>query len=106
MIWQFGDSLLRSTCAADNPAVGFPFVRVHLQFFSRLREVVGVSEREVDVRQGTKIADLLDILYAGAPALREWDKSILVAAGVEFVGRDYVLQPGDQVSIMPPVQGG
>jgi len=38
--------------------------------------------------------------------LREWDKSILVAAGVEFVGRDYVLQPSDDISIMPPVQGG
>ena len=81
-------------------------MKLHLQFFSRLREVVGVSETEVEVRQGTKIADLLAILYAGTPALREWDKSILVAAGVEFVGRDYVLQPGDQVSIMPPVQGG
>ena len=46
------------------------------------------------------------ILYSRTPALRDWDKSILVAAGVEFVGRDHVLQPDDQISIMPPVQGG
>jgi molybdopterin converting factor small subunit len=46
------------------------------------------------------------MIYSGTPGLREWDKSILVAAGVEFVRRDYVLQPDDEISIMPPVQGG
>jgi len=30
----------------------------------------------------------------------------VVAAGLEFVGRDYLLRPSDQISIMPPVQGG
>ena len=81
-------------------------MKVHVQFFSRLRELAGVSEMEIDVPIATKVADLLELLYAQAPALRDWDKSILVAAGVEFVDRDYLLQPGDLISIMPPVQGG
>jgi len=81
-------------------------MKVHVQFFSLLRDLAGVSEMELDVPEATKVAELLDILYSRTPALRDWDKSILVAAGVEFVGRDYVLQPEDQISIMPPVQGG
>jgi MoaD family protein len=81
-------------------------MNVHLQFFSRLRDLTGVSEMELEILEATRVADLLEILYSRMPALREWDKSILVAAGVEFVGRDYVLRPGDQMSIMPPVQGG
>jgi molybdopterin converting factor small subunit len=81
-------------------------MKVHVQFFSRLRDLAGVSETEINVPAGSMTADLLDLLYLRMPALREWDKSILVAAGVEFVGRDYVLQPGDRISIMPPVQGG
>lgn len=81
-------------------------MNVRVQFFSRLRDLTGVSEMELDVPDTTRVAELLHILYAHAPALRDWDKSILVAAGVEFVGRDYVLQSGDQISIMPPVQGG
>ena len=60
----------------------------------------------LELPDATTVAALLEILYSRTPALRDWDKSILVAAGVEFVGRDYVLQPGDQISIMPPVQGG
>jgi molybdopterin converting factor small subunit len=81
-------------------------MKVHVQFFSRLRDLAGVQEMEVDVPDSTTAADLLEILYSRTPALRDWDKSILVAAGVEFVGQDYILQPEDQVSIMPPVQGG
>jgi molybdopterin converting factor small subunit len=61
---------------------------------------------ELEIPEATKVEALLDVLYSRTPALRDWDKSILVAAGVEFVGRDYILRPGDQVSIMPPVQGG
>jgi len=81
-------------------------MKVHLQFFSRLRELAAVSEMELEVPEATRVVALLGLLYSRTPALRDWDKSILVAAGVEFVGRDYILQPGDQISIMPPVQGG
>ena len=81
-------------------------MNVHVQFFSRLRDLAGVSEMELEVPKAATIAGLLEILYSRTPALRDWDKSILVAAGVEFVGRDYILQSDDQISIMPPVQGG
>ena len=81
-------------------------MKVHVQFFSRLRDLAGRSEMELEVPAEGTAADLLDLLYAQTPALREWDKSILVASGVEFVGRDYVLKPDDEMSIMPPVQGG
>ncbi|MEN3368529.1 MAG: molybdopterin synthase sulfur carrier subunit [Verrucomicrobiota bacterium] len=81
-------------------------MKLHVQFFSRLRELAGVSEMELEVREGAKISELLELLYSETPALRDWDKSILIAAGVEFVGRDYIPKQGDKLSIMPPVQGG
>jgi len=81
-------------------------MKVHVQFFSRLRDLAGLSRVDLDVPEGTKVADLLEMLYSRTPALREWDKSILVAVGVEFVQRDYLMKPNDQISIMPPVQGG
>jgi len=81
-------------------------MKVHVQFFSRVRDLMGSSEGEMDVPDGAKVADLLEMIYARTPALREWDKSILIASGVEFVGRDYVLKIGDDISVMPPVQGG
>ena len=50
--------------------------------------------------------DLLEKVYAQQPALRPHDKSILIGAGVEFVDRNYELKPGEEIAIMPPVQGG
>ena len=81
-------------------------MKVRVQFFSRLRDLAGTSSTDVEVPDGSRAADLLQVLYSKTPALRDWDKSILVASGVEFVERDYKLKPDDEVSIMPPVQGG
>jgi molybdopterin converting factor small subunit len=81
-------------------------MKIHVQFFSRLRDLAGVSEMELELPAGSTAANVLALLYSRMPALREWDASILLAAGREFVDRHYVLQPDDQISIMPPVQGG
>jgi molybdopterin converting factor small subunit len=40
------------------------------------------------------------------PKLEPMRRSTLLAVGVEYEGREYVLRPGDEVSLFPPVQGG
>jgi molybdopterin converting factor small subunit len=81
-------------------------MNVHAQFFAQLRDVAGRPEAALELKEGATVDDLLEVLYQETPALRDWDNSILVGAGLEFVGRDYILQPNEQISIMPPVQGG
>ena len=81
-------------------------MKVHVQFFSRLRDLVGASEMSLEIPSNATATDLLEILYTKATALREWDKSILIASGLDFVDRNYVIKPADEISIMPPVQGG
>ena len=81
-------------------------MKVRVQFFSRLKDIVGASALDHEVAEGAKIATLLEELYTRHPNLRAWDKSILVGAGVEFVDRSYVIKDGDEIAIMPPVQGG
>jgi molybdopterin converting factor small subunit len=79
---------------------------VRVQFFSHLKDVMKTPALELDIESGATVTDLLAQLFRRTPALRDWDGSLLIAAGVEFVGRDYVLQPSDDIAIMPPVQGG
>ena len=81
-------------------------MKVPVQFYSHLRDVAGVSEASADLPEGASVADLLSVLYGRHPKLRDWDNSILVGAGVEFVSRDYLLADGDEIAIMPPAQGG
>jgi MoaD family protein len=79
---------------------------VKVRFFAQLRDLVGCDTLDVDPANGTAVSDLLEEIYRRFPAVRSHDKSILVAAGLEFVDRNYNLKPGDEISLMPPVQGG
>jgi MoaD family protein len=81
-------------------------MKVRVQFYAQLRDQVGLRELDVDVAEGSTIRNLLEQIYAQQPKLRLHDKGILIGAGVEFVDRNYKLKPGDEISIMPPVQGG
>jgi molybdopterin converting factor small subunit len=81
-------------------------MNVRVQFYSQLRDLSGAAELDVDLAERSTVRELLENIYEQKPALRAHDKSILVGAGIEFVDRDYVIQPGDEISIMPPVQGG
>ena len=81
-------------------------MKVLAQFYAQLHDLVGTREVDVDLADGATVSDLLDQIYAKHPRLRPHDKSILIGAGVEFVDRDYKLKPGEEISIMPPVQGG
>ena len=85
-------------------ATGQMNVRVH--FYAQLRELIGVYELEIELPQGATVRELLEKIYMHQPTLRAHDKSILVGAGLEFVGRNYKLNPGEEIAIMPPVQGG
>ena len=79
---------------------------VRVQFYAQLRELMEIHEMEVELPQDATIRELLEKIYAQKPALRGHDKSILVGAGLEFVDRDYKPNPGEEIAIMPPVQGG
>jgi molybdopterin converting factor small subunit len=81
-------------------------MKVRVQFFAQLRDLAAEPELVVNLAKGASVAHLLEKIYAQVPALRSRDKTILVGAGLEFVERNYKLKPDEEISIMPPVQGG
>ncbi len=81
-------------------------MKIEAQFFSRLRDLAGASRIELDLPADATVGDALARLYENHPAMRPWDKHLLLAVGLEYVGREHVLQEGDSLSVMPPVQGG
>jgi molybdopterin converting factor small subunit len=81
-------------------------MKICVQFYSQLRDLAGASQLDFPLPETATAADLLEQVYARIPALRARDKSILIGAGVDFIDRNYKLKPGDEISIMPPVQGG
>jgi MoaD family protein len=81
-------------------------MKVRAHFYAQLRDIVGSREMDVDLTEGATVRDLLEQIYVHQPDLRAHDKSILIGVDLEFVDRNYKLKSGDEISIMPPVQGG
>lgn len=83
-------------------------MKLQVLFFSILRDIVGKDQFELVLpeRESWTVAGLLEVLYEDYPKLKEWDANLLVAADLDYVGRDTELSNGQEVAIMPPVQGG
>jgi molybdopterin converting factor small subunit len=79
-------------------------VLIQIQYFAQLRGLGGPDS--IEVAEGTTVERLLRKLFDLRPSLEVWNNHLLVAAGTEWVRRDYVVKPGDMISLMPPVQGG
>jgi len=81
-------------------------MKIRVQCYAQLRDLIGTREFEIDLSEGASVRDLLEAIYAKQPVLRSHDNSILIGSGVEFVDRNHKLKTGEEIAIMPPVQGG
>ena len=81
-------------------------MKVTVQFFSYFKDLTGCERFDASVRPDESIGDLLNVIYSKFPKLEPMRKSTLIAVGVEYQNRSYVLKEGDEVSLFPPVQGG
>ncbi len=80
---------------------------IRLLFFSVLRDIAGANEMEYTLgKSPTTVADLLSELFSQYEGLSSWDTSLLVAVNCEYADRDLEIRAGDEVALMPPVQGG
>jgi len=81
-------------------------MKIAVHFYSYFKDLTGSAETIETLPPGGTIADLLNQLTARFPELGAMRNSTLVAVGVDYQGRGYVLKEGDEVSLFPPVQGG
>lgn len=79
---------------------------VAVQFYSYFKDLAGCAETTQEIAEGTSLGQLIGQLTARFPRLAGAERAILVAVGVDYQPRDYLLRAGDRVSLFPPVQGG
>ena len=81
-------------------------MEIPVTFYSYFKEITGVDQAVVSLEDGATIGDLQSAICSQYPKMEAMRQSTLIAVGVEYQDRNYVLQPGDEVSFFPPVQGG
>lgn len=74
--------------------------------FARLREVIGASERSLDLPENARIEDAWEALLRNYPALRDERRSTRVARNGKLASFDEALGEGDELALLPPVGGG
>lgn len=81
-------------------------VVVQVSFYSYFKDLAGCAQTTERLAPGATLHDLLRQLVRRFPRLAEMQRSCLMAVGVDYQPRTYVLQAGDEVALFPPVQGG
>ncbi|HZR16033.1 MAG TPA: MoaD/ThiS family protein [Verrucomicrobiae bacterium] len=81
-------------------------IRIQVRFYSFFKDLAGCAGTSELVPAGSALGELVKRLVVKFPKLGPMQKSMLVAVGVEYQDRTYILQDGDEVSLFPPVQGG
>ena len=82
-------------------------MEITVLFFSLFRDSTGTDQRNLTLPEGeTSVAEVLEQIYEIYPKLREWDSRMLVARNCEYADRTEKVVPGDELALMPPVQGG
>ena len=81
-------------------------MHVSVQFFSWFKDLTGCAQTTAAVTAGCTLGELHEQLIARFPGLGPLRKATLIAVGVDYQPRDFVLRDGDEISLFPPVQGG
>ena len=77
-------------------------MEVTVRLFAMLRERAGAREVTLDLPDGARVSDALAALRDVAPP----ELPLVMAVNREYARDDRVLDPGDELALIPPVAGG
>ncbi|MDF1825454.1 MAG: MoaD/ThiS family protein [Verrucomicrobiales bacterium] len=76
-------------------------------FFSLFRDKTGADSILLELPKGaTTVADAMRLVFEKYSELESWSDKMLLAVNCEFAKPDVALKAGDELALMPPVQGG
>jgi sulfur-carrier protein len=81
-------------------------IAVTVKLFAVYQETFDVSEIVLDFPDGTPVQAVCDRLIAEHPKLSKWREITRFGVNLQFVEPDTILQNGDEVVLIPPVNGG
>ena len=76
-------------------------MEVTVRLFAMLRERAGAPELTLDLPDGARVRDALDSLEGLAEGI-----PLVMAVNREYADAERVLDPGDELALIPPVSGG
>ena len=76
-------------------------MKITVRYFASLREQIGHSDEELDVKAGCCVGDLRKQLSSP-----DWPSETLCAVNYQYASDETIVHAGDEVAFFPPVTGG
>ncbi|XP_021565161.1 molybdopterin synthase sulfur carrier subunit-like [Carlito syrichta] len=86
-----------------------PRCQVEVLYFAKRAEIVGVRSETIFVPQEIKALQLWKEIESWHPGLADVKNKVIFAVYQEYVelgDQLLLLQPGDEIAIVPPISGG
>lgn len=83
-----------------------PSIKVTVKLFAVYQEVIGSPELELEFPGGSTVAQVGQYFWDQYPELASLQSVTHFGVNLDFVPGDTLLQPGDEVVLIPPVSGG
>jgi len=81
-------------------------MKITLKLFGSLREAAAESTLQVELEEGSSVADLRNWLSRRNPLVDKLGDRLAASINLEIAVSDAILQEGDEVAFLPPVAGG
>ena len=87
-------------------------VKIDVHFYSIAKELAETASpsmraaKQLVIPERSTLEEALEILFREMPMLARIRSSCLYAVGTNYAPMNTVLSDGDQVSMIPPMQGG
>jgi molybdopterin synthase catalytic subunit/molybdopterin converting factor small subunit len=82
------------------------YLKVRARFFGFYRELVGISQADLEVEERISLADLKQKLAEVFPPLQVFSDNLLLAVNGEYGSDELDLKDGDEIAVLPPLGGG
>ena len=79
---------------------------IRVKLFAILRDQVGLAETDLELEHGATVATALHVLGERYPQVRPTLPRTAKAVNLNAAKDETVLNPGDELALLPPVSGG
>jgi len=80
--------------------------KISILFFAAIRERAGTDVVRVVAVDGMTVGDAVDAACKAIPGHLELGTVVMLALNGDYVARDHLASPGDEIAVIPPVSGG
>jgi molybdopterin converting factor subunit 1 len=80
--------------------------RMKVLFFAQSRQAAGCADFVLKTDRPLTQPEFWEMLLRALPGLASQQKTIRLARRETYLQNDELLQPGDEIAVIPPVSGG